>query len=324
MKRNVLAGISAASAMLILILDSQTALRGAAEGLGLCVRSVVPSLFPFLFLSTLLTGAVNGASLPFLRPIGRLCGIPAGAESLLLAGLLGGYPVGAKSITQMYLNGQLNRKDAQRMLGFCSNCGPSFIFGIIGPQFAAPGSAWILWGIHIASALVTGMLLPGRSQNCCAQQNSHISCQNALRQAIAAMAQICGWVVLFRVLLSFLERWFLWLFPAGWAVLLTGILELTNGCLSLSAVSPEELRVFLASIMLSVGGLCVCMQTVSVTEGLGLGMYLPGKLLQCLVSAILAAFIMKPGIWPPLLLAMLGILCREIKNKGRNSVSVGV
>ena len=78
-----------AGGMLALILDGQTALLGAAEGLELCIRVVIPSLFPFLFLSTLLTGALWGNGSKFLVPAGRLMGIPAGAESLLIAGFLG-------------------------------------------------------------------------------------------------------------------------------------------------------------------------------------------------------------------------------------------
>ena len=53
--RKLLVGTVAAIVMLILILDGRCALYGAAEGLELCIRTVIPSLFPFFFFSTNVT-----------------------------------------------------------------------------------------------------------------------------------------------------------------------------------------------------------------------------------------------------------------------------
>ena len=36
--------------MLALILDSRTALAGAVQGVELCLKTLIPFLFPFLFL----------------------------------------------------------------------------------------------------------------------------------------------------------------------------------------------------------------------------------------------------------------------------------
>ena len=88
--RRILPGVVAALGILILILDSKTALRGAAESIDLCVRTVIPSLFPFFLLSGILVKSLMGNKFPLLRPIGRLLGIPEGAESLLISGFLGG------------------------------------------------------------------------------------------------------------------------------------------------------------------------------------------------------------------------------------------
>ena len=76
------------AAILILIFDSKTALLGAREGLTLCSYTVIPSLFPFLVLSILLTDALSGSSLRLFKPIGKLCKMPEGSESLILIGLL--------------------------------------------------------------------------------------------------------------------------------------------------------------------------------------------------------------------------------------------
>jgi len=282
-------GILAGVGMFVLILDAKTALLGAKQGVDLCIGTVIPSLFPFIILSVLLNGCFLGKRIKPLVYIGRLCGIPAGCESILLIGLLGGYPVGAQSVAQAYRNGQLSRNDACRLLGFCNNAGPAFIFGMLSVLFTNPAIPWAIWLIHILSALITGMVLPGRSNNTCVATGVQpVSLQQALQRSIRIMANICGWVILFRVLIRIFDRWFLWLFSDQLKVLFVGILELTNGCVDLQSVSSESVRFIMCACMLSFGGLCVMMQTSAVTADLGIGLYFPGKLLQCVISFLLA------------------------------------
>lgn len=276
--------------MLLLILDSKTALAGAAEGLELCIKVVIPSLFPFFFLSVLLSSSLVGRRVPFLAALGRFCGIPRGGESLLLPGFLGGYPVGAQCIAQANQAGQLSDEDARRMLGFCSNAGPAFLFGMVSRLFDRSGTVWLLWAIHILSALLVGMLLPGKSRSLAAVSSAPpVSAAQAMTRALTAMSGVCGWVMLFRVILTVGQRWVLWLLPNTLQITASGILELSNGCLSLLSVENPGLRFVLCSLFLGFGGLCVLMQTVSVTAKPGLGSYIPGKLLQSCISFLLSA-----------------------------------
>ena len=159
-KHNLRTAIAASAAMLVLILDGKTALTGASEGIGICLNTLIPSLFPFFLLSILLTGALGEQDIPLLRPVAKLCRIPNGAESLLAIGLLGGYPVGAQNVALAYRSGQLSKEQAARMITFCNNAGPAFIFGILGSIFSFPAVPWLLWTIHIISALLVGISLP--------------------------------------------------------------------------------------------------------------------------------------------------------------------
>ena len=145
--------------MICLILDSKTAVTGGSEGLKLCLNSVVPSLFPFLFVSLLLNNALGGIKRNFLHPIGRFLGIPKGTESLLLLGLVGGYPVGAHCINEAYRTSNLDRRTAHRMLGFSCNAGPAFVFGMMSRLFFETKVIWYLWLIHILSALMVTVIL---------------------------------------------------------------------------------------------------------------------------------------------------------------------
>ena len=284
--------------MMVLILDSKTALTGASTGIDLCIRTVIPSLFPFLFLSKILVSSLMGRELAFLRPIGRFCRMPEGSECLLLLGFIGGYPTGASSIGNCFQDGQLKKDQAERLLGFCNNAGPAFIFGIAGSLFTQPYIPWLLWGIHIVSALLTARGIPNvKSRNSGITTSNCASAPQALQHSVRVMAVICGWVVLFRILIAFCRRWFLWLLPPVWQCLFAGILELANGCCSLSVVTSPSVRFMLASAFLALGGICVAMQTCSVTTGLSKRWFYYGKLMHGLLSILCSCAIM-PIIYP--------------------------
>ena len=296
MKRKLWTGIPAAIGLLVLILDTKTALSGASQGLELCIRTVIPSLLPFFVLSILLTSALTGESIPMLRPLGRLCGVAIGAESLLLIGMLGGYPAGAQCVAQA----NLRRQDAQRMIAFCNLAGPAFLFGIVSGKFSNPYAPWLLWGIHILSALLVATLLPGKSrETALLRSGKPLTISDALQRSLRIMASVCGWIILFRILIAFLERWFLWLLPIPAQVAITGILELSNGCCDLGRISSEGLRFIIAAAILAFGGLCVTMQTSSVTNGLSLKTYLVGKVVQVLISILMAALLQATQIKIP-------------------------
>ena len=141
-------GLGAGIGFLLLILDGRTALAGAAAGIELCIKSVIPTLFPFFVLSDVLICALWGGKSSLLRPLGRLFGMPEGAESLLLSAFLGGYPVGTKEVSKACASGQLKKEDALRLLSFCNQPGPAFLFGMVGPCLP---ERWMAWEIGRAS-----------------------------------------------------------------------------------------------------------------------------------------------------------------------------
>ncbi len=282
---------------LILILDARTVLAGAKDGISLCLQTVIPSLFPFFILSNIITGNISGAPLRILSPIGRLCRIPKGSEIFLLLGFLGGYPVGAKSVSDAYRDKKLSQQDAERMLGFCNNPGPAFIFGMVATLFHTYSIAWILWAINITSALFTAILLPGKSNSEYRTDNhNQIKITEALNKSVQIIANVCAWVIVFRIIIAICKRYFLYLLPTQGQVTMIGILELSNGCFFLSSISTEAERFLLCCIFLTFGGFCVTMQTASQLNGLRLGIYLRTKALQTIISALLA-LILQPVLF---------------------------
>lgn len=285
--------------MLGLILDSKTAITGALQGINICIYTVIPSLFPLMVLSIYITGLLRNSSLSILKLVSRICRLSEGTESLLLVGFIGGYPIGAQCIANEYGAGRLSKKDAQRMLGFCSNAGPSFIFGVAGMLFQSALIPWLLWIIHIVSSIMTGIFLPGSvKMSSKGMSSASISINDAVRLAIRSITYVCGWVILFRTLSMMLTTWFLWRLPIELQVIISGAMELVNGFNALHMMNNESLKFILCSVFLAFGGVCVCMQTMSVIGDLDIKCYLKGKLIQTVISLILAyiaSMILFPG-----------------------------
>ena len=87
----------------------------AREGVALCLQTVLPSLFPFFVLSSLLVQSdvprlLSRAMAGVMYPLFGVSG--AGASALML-GLLGGYPVGARTVAELYGRGEIAREEAE-------------------------------------------------------------------------------------------------------------------------------------------------------------------------------------------------------------------
>lgn len=308
MKRKLTA-LACIAGMTVLILDAKTAASAVYESIELCIRTVIPSLFPFFVLSAIFTSTLSQYRIP---PLARLLGIPQGWESVFLLGCVGGYPVGAQCIAQGYSSGELSRQDAQRILPFCTNCGPSFLFGIVGACFNSAAAPAAVMLIGVLSALLTGTMTAVSADSCQNRRPSHpLRLTQAVSQAMRSMASVCAWVILARTVVCFLQRWFLWLFSEELQVLLIGGMELTQGCLLLPRCDNESVRFIVACVLTSFGGLCVSLQVSALCAAAGLssGRYLPLKLLQALLAALLAAvYTQIPGN-SVLRLLVLTVIC---------------
>ena len=226
-------------AMLVLILCSKTAIAGGQEGIEICLRTVIPSLFPFILVAQYLCGNLSGQNIKILHPMEKLCRVPDGSGGLLITGFLGGYPVGASSIYSAWKSGQLTHSQGQRMLGFLNNAGPAFIFGMGTALFSNPLIPWVVWVSHILCAVFTAMLLPREKRPSQIENKPReVTLVHCLKNTIQVLAQVCGWVILFRIMLAFLFSIQGGVTPEIKATV-AGTLELTNGCLLLQTI-PEE------------------------------------------------------------------------------------
>ena len=110
----------------------------AAKALTLCAGTVIPALFPFMVITGLLVRLGFGQ---WLAPdmaglMASLFRLPGCAGSALLLGLVGGYPIGARTAAELYTSGDLTRQEAERLLTFCNKTRPPRHF-LSGPLSAS-------------------------------------------------------------------------------------------------------------------------------------------------------------------------------------------
>lgn len=285
--------LAASAAAALLLLRPQEAASAVRAGLALCAGTVVPSLFPFFAAISLLlqlgaAEALGRLCAPIMRPLFRMRGVCA---LPLLAGLLGGYPSGAKTAASLYAQGRITRQEAELLLGFCDNCGPAFLLGCVGAGVLGdPAAGLWLYAVHILSALLAGLLLCRLSGDRgpvllgSALPAAPVSFPQALTSsvtgALASTLNVCAFVVFFQVLSA--------LPPAPPPPLVLGVLEMVGGVASLT---PGPGGFAAAAAIVGWGGLSVHCQAMSLAapEGLSFRWHWAGKALQAALSALLAA-----------------------------------
>lgn len=287
MKNRFITGFFALTAIVVLIIDTKTAITGAQDGVQLCLTTVIPSLLPFFVLTILTTASLVGTKSKILRPLEKVCKMNKGSGVLLVTGLIGGYPTGAQCVADAYKEGAISRENAIRLLSFCSNAGPAYIFGILSSQFTCSAAPWLLWGIHILSCLAVATMIPGNyTDEQVTITHQKMNLMDAVNKAGRNIAKVCVWVIIFRVIVAFLDRWILWYFDPSASVLICGILELTIGGTELICISAEGLRFVICSVLLGFGGICVVLQTSAVIGNLPISAYIKGKIMQAFFSLI--------------------------------------
>lgn len=276
--------------MASLLWNAKAAGEAVQSGLTLCFHSVIPALFPFFVAVSLFTALGlaedTGRWLsPLLRPILGCSG--TGATAFLL-GLTGGYPVGGRTVGELYVAGTIDRAEAAHLLSFCNNCGGAFVLGVVGLGCfgSMRAGAW-LYAIHVLAAILTAQF---RRRSSAAPypaiRRESVPFAAALVRSVSggaqAMLSVCAFVVSSRVVLRLIAV------PLGIThPLAIGFIELTGGVLQLS---PDRAGFIMAAALLGWGGVSVHCQTAAVLEGTDLSLrpYFAGKALQAVFSAALA------------------------------------
>lgn len=295
-----------------LILCTRAVSAAAADAVGLCARMVIPALFPFLVLSSLCLSSGLGDRLSRLcaRPMEVLFHLPGSCAPAVVLGLIGGYPVGARTAFDLYDRRLCTGEEAARLLTFCSCCGPAFLCSAVGTVvFGSREVGILLWLCHITAALLIGMVqgrfLPHpRSVRQKTTAVSYLPFARQFTQAVSSSFQtilnVCGFVIFFAAAMAMLEdtglltsiEQMLFFLPKGMVTpLLRGLMEMTGGTAALSSATvltfPQAMA--LAALIAGWGGLSVHTQVLSLREERDIPMtpYFLGKAFHGLLAAVM-------------------------------------
>lgn len=281
--------------ILLMILFPTQCTDGAATGLLLCGRVIVPSLFPFtvcvLFLMR--SGAMRILSViePFSQKIFHQSG---NAFAVMLLSFIGGYPVGAKLINELYCSGGISKKNAHLMQCCCVNAGPAFIVLAVGSSLLHSRMiGYLLLAAHLSASLLLAVIA-GRFAEKPRLQKQYISHSEisftdnfvqSTADAAAAVFGICGYVILFSTVSSYLT-----FFSPQLPFLnyLQAITEVTT------AVYATK-NIYLISFLLGFSGLSVWCQVLSVSKNVGLrpGHFILFRILHGAVSLFFTILLIK-------------------------------
>lgn len=288
----------------VLLIQPQSAADAARAGLQLSFQTAIPALLPYFIASSLLTSSGLAAQIGrlFARPFSFLYRIADGAAAFLL-GITGGYPVGARTVCDLYQAAQLSRDDAQRLLGFCNNTGPAFILGVAG--LGVCGSArtgFLLYGIHVLSAMLCGILLRGHAPVSAAHTCKEtppkplsIALVTAMRDGFSTSLLVAAFVTGFSILLGLCQALGILSASPVMQAIFAGGLELTNGLMCLPALRlPRNALLPLISLLLGFGGLSVHCQVYALAQltDLSCRMHFIGKALHGMLAALLTYIIL--------------------------------
>lgn len=280
------------------------------EALRLCAGLILPTLFPFFVLSTLL----NRMGLPvllgrLLTPVAsRLFSVSGAGVSALAVGLCGGYPMGAAYIGDMLRSGHIDADEAERLLCFCNNSGPAFAISALGVGvFKSAGAGLIIYCAHVLAALVCAVLMRQRDYVPVKRAAVHIESMSfsqalpeAVEQSVRSVLRVCGFVVCFTVLAGLMDAGGLLslvcgraaelshLPPSWWRGLVLGFMELGSCAGAMRGLSAQPINIALAGAALGWGGLSVHFQTRALLQGLNVkgSLHTPARLISCSLTAL--------------------------------------
>ena len=277
-----------------ILLDPAACRAGAAEGLALCGRVVIPSLFPFTACILFLSKCGLPDHLRVLSPVTRrVFGLSGGQFALVFFSFLGGYPIGAKLLDAAVRQKRISPQNAGRMLYYSVNAGPAFVVLAIGQGLLGSRAAgYLLLSAHIAAAILIALAVrfflekeSDTMPETTSRQNAADCFVAAVSDAADALLHICAYVIFFSTVLAYVQG-LATVFPL--AENLCYVLEVT------CAVGMTR-NLPLIAFLLGFGGLSVWCQVFSVGKAIAIRpfFFALARLAHGLLSALLATLLLK-------------------------------
>jgi sporulation integral membrane protein YlbJ len=284
-----------AAACALLIFPAQAS-QGAKNGVEYSLNILLPSLYPFMVLSVFVvkSGLAEKLGAVLERPTQALFHLPGSAAVSVVMSVIGGFPAGARSAASLYSEGLITEKQAEQMMYFCVNAGPSFVITAVGIGFLGNAQAGaVLFASQLISFLIMGILsgLFARKEKPPAHAAlKRKSTQHGTAEAFIVSAadaaystlMMCCLVILFAAGMNLLR---MALTSPVLSVICSAILEVTGGSADLARTGAP---IWCFALAMGWGGICVHLQVFACLGGIQIrkGRFALCRLMQGGISAL--------------------------------------
>lgn len=257
--------------------------------------------------SSMLVSCGAAEDLGKILPVAKLFGINGKTSGAIILGALCGFPLGAKMAVDFYKKGLLSKEEAEVLISVANNTGPSFVVAVIGTGFwGSAAFGWKLYIFQIAAALIAGIFVNRIILSLPKCENKHklhstheklsVIFTRAVTESVSAVLSVCGFVMFFAVVCTYLKILTDAVSPVATGVLFS-ILELTGASEYAAVIASSGLALqggFFAGFALGFSGLSVFCQASSFTvpAGLSLKRTFAVKSLQGVICGIGGALVM--------------------------------
>ncbi len=282
---------------ILAIFNNKIIFTGATTGIHLILFTILPSIFPFLLITGMLSATnVMKYTGSLLYPVlHKVLGLSHAAGYVIVIGFFCGYPVASKVCSDLVQSGELTVNEGNYLLTFINNPSPSFIFSylagsILHNSFSSFKLAVSLYIPVILTALIINPFVRRRFKYTGQHSDKHKSdnCLNfekIMDSSLITMIHISEYVLVFSILCEFTK-----LIPCRIiSIILSGLLEITNGTHAAGiSTMPYITRNYAVILFTSLGGLSALLQVKSVIKNSSLSIkwYIIGKLLSSFITLI--------------------------------------
>ena len=143
------------------ILFFKSAAASFTEGIKLWFACILPSLFPYMFFSAMLSETKAAHKIAArLSPLSeKIFNVNGCVLYAFFLSLISGYPIGAKTVSDLSKNGAIGKSETVRAATLCSTASPVFLIVSIGSiAFNSVFFGVLLFTTHLISAIISGVI----------------------------------------------------------------------------------------------------------------------------------------------------------------------
>lgn len=268
---------------IIFILNPELYSKSCLNAISVWTLKVLPVLFPFFVFTRIIVNLSEFKTNKMDKFFNNIYRVPKFGFKIFLLSVISGYPMGAKLICTLNEQDIIQKKEAEKMMSFCSVSGPMFIIGTVGVNiFLSYKAGLIILVANIIAALINGLIY--RKDKYVEKEVSYSGKKNdnilssSVYDATLSILMVCAYIVISFLIIDVLINLHvidnlsnaictIFNCPQNFDTIkssIIGIFEITRGIIELNNVNISlTLKTIIASGLIGFGGISILLQSLS-------------------------------------------------------------